>query len=96
MLTSKELRYKLLIFTIFIIQSQVGAIPVFRSDEDDLPISAFSRLKQMLLLLQMAIIAICQYKVKLRKLSFFSALCASWLPFTSFNLTGALSLIIHD
>ena len=28
-LTSKELRYKLLTFTIFIIQSQVGAIPVF-------------------------------------------------------------------
>ena len=27
-LTSKELRYKLLTFTIFIIQSQVGAIPV--------------------------------------------------------------------
>ena len=28
-LTSKELRYNLLTFTIFIIQSQVGAIPVF-------------------------------------------------------------------
>ena len=28
-LTCKELRYKLLTFTIFIIQSQVGAIPVF-------------------------------------------------------------------
>ena len=28
-LTSKELRHKLLTFTIFIIQSQVGAIPVF-------------------------------------------------------------------
>ena len=28
-LTSKELRYRLLTFTIFIIQSQVGAIPVF-------------------------------------------------------------------
>ena len=27
-LTSKELRYNLLTFTIFIIQSQVGAIPV--------------------------------------------------------------------
>ena len=29
LLTSKELRYNLLTFTIFIIQSQVGAIPVF-------------------------------------------------------------------
>ena len=28
-LTSKELRYHLLTFTIFIIQSQIGAIPVF-------------------------------------------------------------------
>ena len=28
-LTGKELRHKLLTFTIFIIQSQVGAIPVF-------------------------------------------------------------------
>ena len=30
-LTSKELRYNLLTFIIFIIQSQVGAIPVFSS-----------------------------------------------------------------